>query len=170
MKFVLHSPKFGSHEVLIDEEDFRQLFGWAFYIWTTPRHYGMYVHCYSPDDRRKPKRLHRIIMDAKPGEIVDHINGNPLDNRRRNLRVTTSSVNNQNARKRKDGVTSKYKGVSWYAPGRCWKAQIQIKGKKRHIGYYPSQEDAAAAYNSELDIHDIASPRNILPNNLADLK
>lgn len=161
MILAITSPKYGTHSVLLDDEDYIRLKNYCFYLWGTPRHTGLYVNCYSPDNKKVPKRLHRIIMSAALGEIVDHINGNPLDNRRCNLRIVSSTINNQNAKKRRDGVTSSYKGVHLAEMGK-WKAQIQIKGKKKSLGTFRTEKEAAEAYNNALIINNIQSPRNII--------
>jgi hypothetical protein len=89
--------------------------------------------------------LHRLIMQPDDGFFVDHINGNGLDNRRENLRVVSHSQNMMNSRKPVSN-TSGIKGVSWYAKTKKWKAQIAASGKKMHIGYYCTKEEAAKAY------------------------
>jgi hypothetical protein len=86
-------------------------------------------------------RMHCLILDAKPGQQVDHINGNSLDNRRANLRLATPTENRANTGKRRGGV-SRYKGVSWHH-GR-WAARIG----DRWLGQYPTEEDAARAYDA----------------------
>lgn len=88
--------------------------------------------------------LHRVICPID-GE-VDHINGNPLDNRRANLRPASRAQQNQNSRGRVR--VSLYKGV-WEAPGGRWIAHIKAPGRKRHIGCFDSQEEAARAYDRE---------------------
>lgn len=99
---------------------------------------------------RKNKRmvyLHREIIGAKEDEIVDHINGNKLDNRRSNLRVVTVSENLYNTSIRSDN-TSGYKGVSFVKDCRHkWEARIHKNGKKRVLGYFDTPEDAARMYN-----------------------
>jgi hypothetical protein len=55
--------------------------------------------------------MHRLILGI-PNSEVDHVNGNPLDNRRVNLRLATRAQNSANTRSRKN-TTSKYKGVYW---------------------------------------------------------
>lgn len=162
MIITIKSNKFGVKDFLIDEIDFERFKDYSFYLWSTPRHYGIYVNCYSPWDRNRPQRLHRLIMSAEKNQIVDHINGNPLDNRKENLRLVTSTINNQNARKRKDGLTSRFKGVSWCKMSNKWKAQIQVNGKKMGLGSYAIEELAAAAYNNALDSFAVLSPRNII--------
>lgn len=90
--------------------------------------------------------LHRLVIGAKGKEIVDHINMNPLDNRRENLRIVTKSQNMMN-RKAPAQNTSGYKGVVWDKYNKKWTAQIQSNGKHKKIGRFLKKEDAARAYN-----------------------
>ena len=83
-----------------------------------------------------------------PQKELDHINRNPLDNHIENLRESTGSQNHANIKKR-DGLTSKYKGVSWNKFRNKWKASITVKGKARHIGLFLNEQDAHDAYCRE---------------------
>ena len=82
-----------------------------------------------------------------PGMIVDHINGNRLDNRKVNLRVCRLYENNRNI-----GIspknTSGYKGVSFISKKRKWRAYIHIKGRQKHLGLFETAEEAAQAYET----------------------
>lgn len=146
MKIKIASGKYGIKYALMDDEDYKKLEAWSFYVWTTSRHTGFYLMGYKPGNP-KPLRVHRIILDAKEGQIVDHINGDPLDNRRANLRLTDASGNNKNAAKRRNALTSKYKGVHKDTASGKYKAQIQHNKKKISIGTYSTEEEAANAYN-----------------------
>lgn len=89
--------------------------------------------------------LHRIIMKVKDSNIlIDHINGNTLDNRKENLRIVNHTQNTINCKIRKN-KTSKYLGVS-FSDGK-WRAQISINKKKIYIGLYDSEEKAKNAYD-----------------------
>lgn len=88
--------------------------------------------------------LHRMVMDAEKGQIIDHINGNRLDNRKSNLRLATSLENARNARINSRN-TSGYKGVT-KRNGR-YEAYIRNNGILEHLGTYDVLEDAAKAYN-----------------------
>lgn len=94
--------------------------------------------------------LHREIMGNPEGLFVDHINGNPLDNRKANLRLCTQSQNMGNARKTTSRkTTSRFKGVA-YQPAykNKWGAYIGKSGDGRlWLGSYPTELDAALAYN-----------------------
>ncbi|MFO0005281.1 MAG: HNH endonuclease, partial [bacterium] len=105
-----------------------------------------YVVGQKRDDKSgKCYRLHRVITKAKLDDVVDHKNGNGLDNRLENLRVTNSTGNNRNARKRKNS-TSKYKGVS--KKDNSYTVQIQIsKDKYKFKSGIKSEEEAARLYN-----------------------
>lgn len=90
--------------------------------------------------------LHRLIMDAKRGDIVDHISGDCCDNRRANLRMATGTQNNANVPKHL-GSTSRYKGVS--QEQRCfrWVATIQSQRCHCHLGTFATEQEAARAYD-----------------------
>lgn len=96
---------------------------------------------------RQTLYLHREIMHPPEDMQIDHINGDALDNRRENLRVCTCSQNGQGFKRKIVGVTSTFRGVSWFKRDQNWKAQIMLNGHKRHIGYFNGEEDAARAYN-----------------------
>lgn len=90
-------------------------------------------------------RMHRILIGAKKGQKVDHIDGNGLNNRRSNLRFATSQQNGRNCRKPINN-TSGYKGVTWNKRGRKWVAQIMFCKKKIGLGRYKTATSAYAAY------------------------
>lgn len=94
--------------------------------------------------RRHIVAMHRLILDAGPGEVVDHINGNGLDNRRVNLRIVTTHENNLNRFKNTRG-SSQFKGVTW-AKER-WQAQIKLHGQMYYLGRFESEIEAARAYD-----------------------
>lgn len=79
--------------------------------------------------------------------LVDHVNGNGLDNQRANLRPASSRQNSQNRGLRSDN-TSGYKGVSWKKKDRLWVATISVNGKPKHIGCFSSAIDGAIAYDA----------------------
>ena len=96
--------------------------------------------------------MHRIVMDVTDGRQIDHINGDPLDNRKCNLRFVT---NQENGRNRGAQVNNKsgYKGVSWHPKAKKWEACIRAgesdgrRAKKIYLGVFASKHDAARAYN-----------------------
>jgi hypothetical protein len=90
--------------------------------------------------------LARFVMDAPEGVLVDHWNGDTLDNRRRNLRFATNAENQHNQRRLRVDNTSGYKGVSLYRNGK-WCAQIYVDTKRINLGYFVQVEDAARAYD-----------------------
>jgi len=93
--------------------------------------------------------LHRLLAGAGPDEVVDHINGDPLDNRTSNLRISNKSQNgaNRGADRRRLGTSSRHKGVSWRKNRNCWGAYIHVNGKTRYLGSFSTENEAALAYN-----------------------
>jgi hypothetical protein len=94
-------------------------------------------------------RSHRLAWLWMTGEWppceIDHINGDKPDNRWANLRLATRSQNQAN-QGRTVTNTSGYKGVSWNAKSRKWRAQIRVNGRDSDLGYFASAADAHEAY------------------------
>lgn len=88
--------------------------------------------------------LHRLIMNAQKGEVVDHINHLKYDNRKDNLRVANQEYNMMNACGRKNN-TSGRKGVWQDKRNGRWVAEIKANKKKINLGHYATFEEAVAA-------------------------
>jgi len=104
-----------------------------------------------------PPRDKQNCVNTSTGELfdfpdwlfVDHINHNGLDNRKANLRLATRTQNSFNRRKvntRK--CTSGFKGVSWHKYEKRWAARISFYGKRKTIGYFDDEIEAACAYDN----------------------
>ena len=91
--------------------------------------------------------MHRIILIPKEGFVIDHINGNKLDNRKENLRYCLHCENTRNSKINSRNKTG-YKGVIWHKRDKKFQANIRINGKRIHLGYFIKAEDAARAYNA----------------------
>lgn len=97
--------------------------------------------------------LHKLVLGELPGMLIDHIDRNPLNNQRSNLRFATPAENSYN-RSKIESVggkksTSKYKGVYKLSAKKKFRAAIQFEGKKIHLGYHNTQEQAALEYNNK---------------------
>ena len=79
---------------------------------------------------------------------TDHEDNDGLNNRRNNLREVTRGQNNANRSKQRRPTSSRYKGVTWHKRGQKWKAGIKAGGRKRYLGLFVSEEDAARAYDA----------------------
>lgn len=171
-KYIIESPKHGTKEVLIDEEDYDLVDGIKWGVSTKSKRNKFYVRRYinfryvtdPKTGKRKQKQdcqqLHREIIKRKlnrkeediKGLQVDHINGDPLDNRRENLRLVTSKENNWNVGPNKTN-TSGYVGVVWHKRGQKWYARAwgtceqTGKSKLKSLGLYNDKEEAARAYD-----------------------
>lgn len=104
------------------------------------------------DRSKTPKNVYisRQIMAPDQGMVVDHINGNTMDNRRENLRVCTVAENVRN--KRKFRGTSKFKGVCWDKSRGKWLAIIGLNGKQKNLGRFKQEFDAAKAYDNAAEV------------------
>jgi HNH endonuclease len=94
--------------------------------------------------------IHRLIASPPSGFVVDHIDGNTLNNTRENLRVCTYSQNSANAMKKKfkqGKPTSLFKGVFYNKQNKNWRCRIQLQGAVKEVGSFRHERDAAEAYN-----------------------
>jgi hypothetical protein len=127
---------------IVDDEMFEYLNQWSWYCQKS----GYAARSYRKDGGFKHDRMHRVIINAAKGDIVDHINGDKLDNRKENLRLATPSQNNYN-RGLASNSTSGFKGVTWNKKTNKWIARIYVDRKGIHLGSFEYKVDAALAYN-----------------------
>ncbi len=136
-------------EVLLDAEDLHLLSaGWHL---SSPggRSKTNYVRVYVAGKR---EYLHRVVMRAGKGQRVDHINGNGLDNRKDNLRLSTPSQNNCNSRKQSNN-TSGHKGVSWRKSQGCWVARVVFQGRAFDRKFANKDDAVSAVKEMRREIH-----------------
>jgi hypothetical protein len=99
-----------------------------------------------PNGVKTEIQMGRLILGLEKGDPlkVDHWNRNPLDNRRKNLRVATNQQNCCNS-ERPRGYSG-LQGVTWHSPTKQWRARISVKLKRLHLGLFPTKELAYEAY------------------------
>lgn len=104
------------------------------------------------EDINKNTSLHRLILNAQKGQLIDHIDGNGLNNIRSNLRISSQKENLFNKKrtiiKERNNL---FKGVSFILSRKHsktpWRAGIQINNRGKYLGYYSTPEEAAKAYD-----------------------
>ena len=133
--------------VLVDPEDFEGVE--AVGRWSVMHRGG--IHYVRRNFLRKGawtcELLHNLILGRKG---TDHVNGIGTDNRKENLRAATHAENMQNRRLNVNS-RSGYRGVSWISEMKKWRAEVQLAGKKHHLGYFDDKEAAARAAQRERD-------------------
>jgi hypothetical protein len=129
-----------NHFAIIDDEDFEYInsFTWSLNLQNKkkPRAFSQKLKTY----------MHRLIMNCSKGMQVDHIDGNPLNNQKSNLRICTLKENCRNVEKRKH-CSSIYKGVHFEKYTKKWRAQITVNNKEIKLGRFLNEKDAAIAYD-----------------------
>lgn len=102
-----------------------------------------YVYCRA-GDRREIVLLHRFLLNTPSDLHVDHRDHNGLNNRRRNIRNVTRSVNQLNHRMQTNN-TSGYRGVVWDKSRSLWQARVKVEGRNTMLGRFSNPEQANAA-------------------------
>lgn len=101
------------------------------------------------NSKRTQLFIHRYIMEPPKNKVIDHFNGNPLDNRRCNLRTATQSQNMQNRIGPASHNRSRTRGVTW--TGYKWLAKLTIEGEVIEVGRYD---------NYRVAVHEISKARS----------
>jgi len=133
---------------IVDDDDFEAVSSlkWFAHKQTKVKTYYAERNIRFPDGSRKPLAMHVYLMGPPPGYMVDHIDGNGLNNSREsNLRICLCSQNQGNARIRKD-CSSGVKGVTFRKRENKWYARIQVNQKRMVLGRYDTIDAAAKAY------------------------
>jgi hypothetical protein len=110
---------------------------------------GLYVWRSAHGATRSIRRLHRQIMGIPEGtrQLVDHRDGDGLNNARSNLRIASRAQNNMN-RGPRAGSSSRFKGVFFHKASCKWMAEIRCDGRADYLGLFGSEEAAARAYDT----------------------
>lgn len=117
---------------------------------------GYYVFELSKDKIKKQKKVHQVVAESFLGHVccgmklvVDHINDIKNDNRVDNLQIVS---NRFNSFKKQENYSSQFKGVSWHTKREKWQVQIQINGKRKHLGTFINEYEAHLTYQNALII------------------
>lgn len=149
MKLIdVSTRKYPNTFAKVDDEDYERL---ARFKWTAhPAGKTMYAMRNLRGENRTVVRMHQAILpDAQE---IDHVNQDGLDNRKANLRSSLHGQNMMN--RRKCGITSQFKGVTWHKGACKWMAQITVNEKHIYLGLFECEGCAAMAYdNSARKLH-----------------
>lgn len=128
-----------SSEAIVDNKDYKYLKTFSWHLtsgYPATKKKGVY------------ERMHRKILNLKNSKLtVDHIDGNKLNNTRKNLRICSARQNSFNKGMSKNN-TSGYKGVYWFKRDKLWVAGIGYNKKTYNLGRFKNKHDAAKAYNN----------------------
>lgn len=145
---VTHIPLTKGYIAVVDEcdDDLADLF-WSALVKTNTV-YGKRVVSQKP---YVGTYLHRTVLERilgrplEKGEVVDHLDGDGLNNRRSNLRAVTQQQNTHNKRTNRNSKSG-LKGAAWNSYTGKWVATIRAEGRRINLGYYDTPEQAHAAY------------------------
>jgi len=130
---------------MVDDEDFEMINAYKWYA-------SKKKHTYYPkrDIRINGKNttipMHAEILKKRAGYIIDHKDGNGLNNTKKNLRYATISQNNQNIVRRRANKTG-YTGVYLFMRNNKFRAYICVSYRQIHLGYFDTAKEAAKAYD-----------------------
>ena len=137
--------------VIVDDEDYDRL---SEHRWCAqPKYSGVYAyrmsHRTEPYEKRHPIPMASDILGTPRGVIVDHINGDTLDNRKSNLRVASHIQNMRNRGLQKNN-THGAPGLTYLKDrSKPWRVTIRIGEKwPKYIGCYPTKEEAISAQSA----------------------
>lgn len=136
-------------EVLVDDEDISWLKVWR-WKFIAKKSGGGYAFRDIKDPltgKWRQRLMHREIMKAPRGMLVDHIDGDSLNNQKSNLRLVTPTQNQQNQTASRKDNTSGVKGVSWSPSKKAWRVSITVNGVHKTLAYVETLEEGRDLYN-----------------------
>lgn len=132
------------YECIIDTDDLEKVNSFP-YTWLGIDHEGrIYAYGSIQKNRKTVSRhlMHRFLMNPPDGMVVDHINGNSLDNRKSNLRIVTNAQNMQNRKVHSNSLTG-VRGVTWHKVRKYYAVRCTIDGKSTEIARCKTLEEAS---------------------------
>lgn len=141
---LVKSKMLGNRGILIDKEDLEKIIKYRWYI--TKHENTFYARTQKKEGNKyKGLYMHRLIKECPEIKVIDHRNGNGLDNRKCNLKICTQKENSKN-QKLSNNNTSGYRNIFWNKINNTWDVQI----KHRRLGQFKSKNEAVKARNKYL--------------------
>lgn len=144
---------------LVDDEDFEKLrnFSW-FYTMAKDERTGYASRKFKDENGKRVNfRMHREILGAEKGTVIDHIDGNGLNNQKSNLRICSAIQNSWNRKKSATKKTKADKGVTIVKDRKgtpsYWIARIGVGYQRFYLGTFKTKELASAAYDEAAKKH-----------------
>ena len=141
----------------VSQEDFARMNKDRWYVTTKNNQTFYAVRMIYAGGRKKQIQMHRAIMNPEKNLVVDHRDGDGLNNTRGNLRIATQAENCYNKRKCRNKRSSQYKGVSYRKRDKKWTAVITFKGISINLGMFEDEIEAAKAYDEAAKAYDEAA-------------
>lgn len=158
-KIIIKSQKHGRFEALLDDDDYERAKDIGWQIFKGKKRVSQYAQRWvrtiytkkpiGPAARiHEYEWMHHFVLGKRKGMVVDHIDGNGLNNQKSNLRFCTQRQNMLNLRINTLN-TSGYKGVHFCNREKKWVAAIVINGKKKFLGYFKTAEEGHAVWKKK---------------------
>lgn len=131
---------------MVDDEDYERI---SQFKWSASKEGRSWYAVRGSGGRkdRRSVRMHRFIMNPLCNQLMDHIDGNGLNNQKSNLRICSAKENCRSFKLKRKNASSNFRGVSWCKTRKKWRSQISIDRKTIVIGAYDNETEAALAYN-----------------------
>lgn len=139
-EIIIGNRRYGQQVCLVDEEDFEHLSKFKWHLLQNSKTF--YANTIIDG---KTVKMHRLIMNAKTGEFIDHRDHNGINNCRSNLRICTRSQNSMNGTRSTN--RHGYKGIYYKKSHRRFVATVKVNGKTKYFGGYKTAREAAISYN-----------------------
>ena len=146
IRIPLHSKKYPGLFALISDKRFPLVSQYRWNPQWNPKSKTFYATGFISGSKTRIK-MHRLILNAQPGELSDHKDHNGLNNQDFNIRICNHSQNSANRIKHR-GI-SEHKGVSWNKQRKKWQAVIRLNKKLIHLGCFDNEITAAEIYNQK---------------------
>jgi len=153
MKMIINSPTYGNHTVFFDDEDIDLIKKYRWSIWRSATGKFYAFHSWKRSGEEVSIKMHRLVMGVEREKypLIDHCDGNTLNNKKVNLR---KAVHSQNSMNRGKTIKNKsgFKGVSKKTKNR-YQVVVVVKGKRHYGGLFENPIDAAKKYDEMAKKH-----------------